>query len=196
MTCTKGCWPTEVDINRSGTHICMYRGRTQTVSMPSNPPKRFDSRKYTLDHVVEARRGARLPNGCELFQGRPNTGGYPQINHAGKMTLATRFVLERKLGRPLRAGYLALHKCHTPMCIREDHLYEGTDLQNMKDRRERNGYRDVSRGTDHARAIFTEDQVRAIRQESGTHAAIARKYDVSSGAVWGIKTGRTWRHVL
>jgi hypothetical protein len=52
--------------------------------------------------------------------------------------LPTRFVLERKLGRPIRLGFQALHHCDHPACCQEKHLYEGTQRDNVKDTWERN----------------------------------------------------------
>lgn len=41
--------------------------------------------------------------------------------------------LEQKLGRPLLPGMKALHTCDVRNCIEEEHLYEGTDKQNVAD---------------------------------------------------------------
>ena len=41
--------------------------------------------------------------------------------------------LEQKLGRPLRPGMQANHHCDDRACIQREHLYEGTQQQNVQD---------------------------------------------------------------
>jgi len=45
---------------------------------------------------------------------------------------------------------------------------------------------------------MTEDDVRNIKYElasGGNHCHIAKRYGVTSGAIWAISDGRTWKHV-
>ena len=47
--------------------------------------------------------------------------------------------LERKLGRPIRPGYQAMHTCGNPRCVNMVHLFEGkiTEKENkLKMRRQ------------------------------------------------------------
>jgi hypothetical protein len=79
----------------------------------------------------------------------PNANGckdvrtYQRISINGKGYGATRLALERKLGRPIKPGLLALHTCDFRRCINPDHLYEGSYSDNSRDAYERNPvYRD------------------------------------------------------
>jgi hypothetical protein len=56
----------------------------------------------------------------------------------GKDRKASRLALERKLGRPIKPGYLACHHCDNPSCVNQDHIYEGTQSDNIKDIYKRN----------------------------------------------------------
>lgn len=47
--------------------------------------------------------------------------------------LVHRESLEGKLGRPIRPGMGALHHCDTNACHEPEHLYEGTNTDNMQD---------------------------------------------------------------
>jgi hypothetical protein len=79
--------------------------------------------------------------GCHLWTGsrRGKTGEYgaysigrwgaPGTRYVG----AHRVVLELKLGRPIKPGYLACHTCDNPLCCNEDHLWEGTPSENQQD---------------------------------------------------------------
>lgn len=44
-----------------------------------------------------------------------------------------RVVLEKKLGRPIKPGYFACHKCDNKNCIEPEHLFEGTHRDNTND---------------------------------------------------------------
>jgi hypothetical protein len=76
--------------------------------------------------------------GCKIWPA-VFTGRSPQVHIAGcgRYTVA-RLVLERKLGRPIKPGYNANHDCDNPRRVNENHLYEGTQEQNMRDKFERN----------------------------------------------------------
>ena len=52
-------------------------------------------------------------------------------------TKVHRLALERKLGRPIKPGFFALHLCDNKSCVNPDHLYEGTDKDNQQDRMHR-----------------------------------------------------------
>jgi hypothetical protein len=67
---------------------------------------------------------------CHIYAGRLDTNGYGKV---GGGELVSRIVLAQKLGRPIRPGYCALHRCDYPPCINEDHLWEGTHAENMAD---------------------------------------------------------------
>jgi hypothetical protein len=47
---------------------------------------------------------------------------------------AHRVALAVALGRPLRPGMFACHKCDVKECVRPSHLYEGTQSDNELDK--------------------------------------------------------------
>jgi hypothetical protein len=75
--------------------------------------------------------------GCHNLPGR-FPGKYHVVTIDGRGIRANRLVLERKLGRPIKPGYLSLHTCDWKSCINPDHLYEGTSKDNTGDMMERN----------------------------------------------------------
>jgi len=74
---------------------------------------------------------------CWLWTGAPSTQGYGifRIKRDGRWRAmqAHKYMLEKKLGRPLRPGFNSLHTCDVKLCMRPDHLYEGTHAQNAQD---------------------------------------------------------------
>jgi hypothetical protein len=78
---------------------------------------------------------------CTIWQGSRNSSGYPTRRKGARVVLVTREVLAGALGRPIRAGYEAAHRCHVRACINPAHLVETTHRANcrMRNPNRRNG---------------------------------------------------------
>ena len=128
---------------------------------------------------------------------RDNGLGYVQVKDRGRSVVGSRVVLEHKLGRSLREGMYALHKCDRRCCLNEDHLYEGTYAQNARDRAERNPSSFI-RGEAHVRSKLTvalvwdiRESVRLGRSVNGT----ATDFRLPRSTVRNVIIGRTWGHI-
>ncbi len=75
------------------------------------------------------------PDACWPWTGRQDENGYGLTAHKFGRGGAHRVALEIVLGRPLREGHLACHRCENPICANPHqlHVYEGTHLQNAAD---------------------------------------------------------------
>ncbi len=79
--------------------------------------------------------GEKTPTGCILWTGCTNADGYGVIGSGGskgRMLLANRVAYELLVG-PIPAGLLILHHCDNPPCICLDHLFLGTQADNIHD---------------------------------------------------------------
>ena len=101
---------------------------------------------------------------CHIYAGRLNENGYGRDRN----DLIHRFVLEEKLGRPIKPGYVAMHTCDTPWCIFEGHLREGTRADNNADR-DAKGRQVCLRGDAHPSRTRPETRPRGDAHFSRAH---------------------------
>lgn len=94
---------------------------------------------------------------------------------------------------PIPAGLLVCHRCDNPICVRPDHLFLGTNSDNMRDMHAK-GRANLKRGATNARAKLSEDDVREIRALAGTmpQRKIAARFGISQGQVCRIVLRTRW----
>lgn len=147
--------------------------------------------------------------GCWLWTGATDGGGYGQIGSDTGSPVpfkAHRVSYQLHVG-PIPDRLEVLHTCDNPPCVRPDHLFLGTQTDNMRDcaakGRIRVGTeahrRNASRGEGRWSARLTEADVVAIRIRYAaggvTCAEIARDYPVCGAHIAGIVSRKFWKHV-
>lgn len=81
--------------------------------------------------------------GCWEWSGaRSKHGRYGIINVGGRSTKAHRVSWELNRG-PIPPGAKVLHHCDNPPCVRPDHLFIGTQADNLADGRRKGRIRNV-----------------------------------------------------
>ena len=126
-TCTfDGCeQPHEAHGYCQGHYKQLRRGRPLT-------PLRIVSRHgMTLSERIEMHRAR--PGDCWPWTACRNSDGYGQISVNGALTSPHRVAYELANG-PIPAGMMIDHKCHTPSCVRPDHLRVASRKQNGENR--------------------------------------------------------------
>lgn len=132
------------------------------------------------------------PGGCVIFTGHIiRSTGYGQISIRRQRWSTHRLAWTLAHGQ-IPGGLSVLHRCDNRACMNVDHLFLGTQADNMLDMAQKG--RSV-RGEASFRAKLTEDQVIAIRNDPRSHRAIARDYGLRHTSVGDIKRRRIWRHI-
>lgn len=75
-----------------------------------------------------------IKNECWLWTGSSMFDGRGQIRINNKLYLVPRLSLHLFKGFSLESELNTLHKCNIPSCWNPEHLYEGTQLDNIIDR--------------------------------------------------------------
>ena len=70
---------------------------------------------------------------CIIWEKALDHRGYGKLKRKGKMWGAHRWAWTQEHG-PIPTGMYVLHKCDTPACINVDHLFLGTQHDNMRDK--------------------------------------------------------------
>ena len=134
-------------------------------------------------------------NGCiEWNAGK--SSGYGVFRYQNKAYLAHRFSYEINKGL-IPDGMFICHKCDNRLCINIDHLFIGTNEDNMKDMASKGRGRSRP-GETHYLATITDETVLEIRRlvsEGRLNKDIAAELNTTANIVSAIKNGRTWRHV-
>lgn len=137
--------------------------------------------------------------------------GYGRVSFGGRMFFAHRLIWILVRGA-IPTGVCVLHYCDNPPCCNPDHLFLGTNADNIADRTakgrsaagERNGLSvhpecvPRIRGERNGSAKLTEAIVRIIRAkriEGHTQTELAATYGVAQSAISRIDHGVCWKHL-
>ena len=124
-------------------------------------------------------------NGCWLWTAAKDPKGYGEVRHRGKKAKAHRLSYELFVG-VIPPGLMVCHHCDTPSCVAPDHLFLGTNTENILDscRKLRQSHK------------LTVEQVRAIRVDTRTYDLIASEFGISISHVSNIKHRRCWAYIV
>ena len=131
---------------------------------------------------------------CLIFTGPTDTGGkwrYGRIKENGRPKQVHRTVWEHHHGP---TDLFVLHHCDKTLCVNIDHLFVGTQADNMRDMVEK-GRAYHPRGEKAGMAILTWSQVIEIRWRSlrgERQVDLARSFRVAKGTIYNVVSGRTW----
>ena len=132
-------------------------------------------------------------NGCWLWTGGKVMGyAVSSIPNPQRQIRLHRWMWEREHG-PIPDGLLVCHRCDVRNCANPQHLFLGTNTDNLKDMAAKGR---STHGAKNPAARLTEEQVVAIRATVGlSQLQLAAKFNVSKGAIKHIQKRRTWQRV-
>lgn len=131
--------------------------------------------------------------GCWEWQGGRFPDGYGSMKWNGKARGTHRLSFEAFKG-PIPDGMLVRHSCDNPPCINPDHLLVGTNKDNVADCISRGRRGDLS-GENNGVSKLIDADILEIRASNEPTQILASKFGIDRTTIWGIRVGKTWKHV-
>lgn len=144
-------------------------------------------------------------SGCHLWLGGVGIGGYGKFGwRCSDGTFRTEaahrasYILENGW---IPWGKNICHKCHNKLCVNPDHLYAGTQQENINDEIARGTH--VSQSTKRARGEKSSmaklknhepNEIRYHHKNGDRVADLAELYGVSQSTIYLIINNKTWRN--
>ena len=145
------------------------------------------------------------PNsGCWLWTGGTVTFGYGCIDKGyalyrafGSVGTTAHRIAYLLFKGEIPKGKFVCHKCDTAPCVNPDHLFLGTQLDNLRDmiKKGRRRIGDMPKGEDSWNAKLTEKDVAYIRRSGLSRDDLAKKFGVSDSTIRSIRARKSWKHI-
>lgn len=158
----------------------------------SQGPGMLGRRRRSEDPVdlrfLRSRTEADPETGCWNWTGSL-VDGYAHLTENRKGVYAHRRMWSLAYG-PIPQGLWVLHRCDNPRCINPDHLFLGTNNDNVQDM--------VRKGRNHNAGQprkLNAEQVKEIRESTKMCSELANQFGVSESNIRWIRKRGTWKWV-
>lgn len=183
-------------------HLSVFR--TCNNNLCINPDHAYlfhqGSRKQNISLADRFQSYCSEPNehGCVIWLGCKTPKGY---GHLAKVTVNQSEQIAHRIAYALYVGEIpkgahVLHRCDVPSCVNPEHLFVGTNADNVADK--------VAKGRSFlgikaAKVRLSERDAADIKyqlQLGTTQKTLADKYHVHPSTIGAIATGKTWQPIL
>ena len=131
------------------------------------------------------------PNsGCWLWFGAVNGTGYGRLRVNGTREMAHRFSWRFHNGE-IPTGLQLCHRCDNRACVNPQHLFLGTQKQNVADMIAKKRRANAAKGAGNIKLRL--DQVAAIIIDKRSSLKVAAEYGISDGHIRRIRRDGGWR---
>jgi hypothetical protein len=129
-------------------------------------------------------------SGCREWQASRDSFGYGKFKAQRRCWRAPRFAWTVKRGN-IPDGLLVLHRCDNPSCCNIDHLFVGTNGDNVRDMYSKGRAR--RDGENNGRSKLDATAVVLIRSSDDNVKALSDRYGVSISTIKKVRQGESWR---
>lgn len=136
-------------------------------------------------HITRFLKRVKKTPGCWEWLASKTTGGYGRFKVGTRDVGAHRFSYTIHKGT-IPSGAYVCHSCDNPWCVNPDHLWLGSQADNIKDM--------CLKGHQGKLTASTVQQIREESKKEGP-SVLARRYGVTRQTIWRVVTKRAWYHL-
>ena len=145
---------------------------------------------------VRFQRKVQITDSCWLWTGcLKKRDGYGWVGRNKKQMGAHRYAWILING-PIPDGLCVLHKCDNPPCVNPDHLFLGTQVDNIRDMQSkgRQACNHLGQANPNAKlSVADVHTVRLLCAHGVKQSVVARLFGVKEGCISKIMLNRTWK---
>ena len=129
---------------------------------------------------------------CWIWTGCTNSFGHGRIRKHPFTYYSHRISYEIHYGK-IPEGLFVCHHCDNPSCVRPDHLFLGTQLDNLRDCKSKKRNNFGEKVPNHKLTWKSVDEMRElILKDNPTTAFLSRKYGVHPRTIRNVRNKDTW----
>lgn len=164
-----------------------------TLRAPRTGLRSGKGKTYTAAELLWART-IKQPTGCWEVQGwaLPHSGHVHISGGRGKPVLRAHRLSWELAHGPIPSGLVVCHKCDNPRCVNPDHLFLGTQRDNIIDSVRKGRYNAFGKQKLNAAQVL---EIRALAARGFRHKDIAARFGVKRHTVTGIVNRKSWGHI-
>lgn len=163
--------------------------------------RRGRNRRFSYERfILEFNKKFTKSSYCKCWEwiASKNRDGYGTVSFNGKVMTSHRVAWIVNNGKiPLSTN--VLHRCDNPSCVNPEHLFLGTQGDNIRDCVQKGRFtRSDRRGEKSAISPFKNGDILSIRQEAAngkSRSQIARERNCSRTSIDSIVNRKTWTHI-